>query len=365
MVALSLDAARALCEAAALRGGASPAVARSIAAAAVAAEAEGLTSVGLAHFVDYLDALGAGRIDGHAIPEITRPAGALILSDARSGAAHPGFDLAFDDLVATARAFGLCLFVQKNAYTCGALGYFAGRLAEVGLVSLAATNGPALLAGAGGTKPVFCTNPIAFAAPAAAGPPLLIDQASSATAFVNIREAARGGRPIPEGWALDEDGRPTTDPQAAISGALLAFGGERGANIALMVEVLSAGLSGANWSLDAPSFHAGSASPGTGLFALAIEPTLLDPDFATRLRAQLDRLADGFGVHVPGQRKPAARDAASRDGVEIPRGVFERIAGKSDKTSSIGRIAASPPDARCDRGTTADDVDRSTAVFKG
>ena len=112
-----------------------------------------------------------------------------------------------------ARLFGVAVFSQKNAYTCGALGYFAARLAEAGLVSIAATNGPALLAGSGSTKPVYCTNPLAFAAPVADGPPLVIDQSSSATAFVIIRKAAREGRRRSrEGWAVDAEGNPTTDP---------------------------------------------------------------------------------------------------------------------------------------------------------
>ena len=80
----------------------------------------------------------------------------------------------------------MAIFGQRNSFTCGALGYFAGRLAERGFVSLAVTNGPALVAGSGSTKPVYCTNPMAFAAPQVGGPPLLIDQSSSATAFVNM-----------------------------------------------------------------------------------------------------------------------------------------------------------------------------------
>ncbi|PSJ56552.1 Ldh family oxidoreductase [Kumtagia ephedrae] len=328
-VTLPLGDALSLCETAATRLGASAELARSIAEAAVRAEAEGQPAVGLAHYIDYLDSLRDGRIDGRAEPAITRPAPALILSDARGGAAHPGFDRAFDDLVATARNFGLALFVQKNAYTCGALGQFAARLAEAGLVGLAATNGPALIAGSGGTKPVYCTNPLAFAAPVEDGPPLLIDQSSSATAFVNIRQAAREGRPIPEGWAVDAEGSPTTDPNEAMKGALLAFGGVRGANIALMVEVLAAGLSGANWSLDAHSISEGSENPGSGLFVLAIAPALLDPDFSRRLAAQLDRLSADYGVHIPGPAKARARQAAERDGMTVSRPIYERIAGAS------------------------------------
>ena len=332
-VAISMEEALALCESAAIVAGANAEVANSLARSAVAAEAEGQASVGLAHFVDYLEALEAGRIDGHAVPEITCPAGAIILSDAKGGAAHPGFDRAFDDLVDTAQKFGVTIFSQKNAYTCGALGYFAGRLAERGLAALAATNGPALVAGAGGTKPVYCTNPLAFAAPAAGGPPLLIDQSSSATAFVNIRKAAYAGQSIPEGWALDSVGNPTTDASAAVKGTLLAFGGSRGANIALIVEVLSAGLSGANWSLDAPPFMTGSQSPGTGLFVLAIEPKLLDPDFETRLRSQVDRLSGEYGVHIPGRGKVAMRQKSREQGFAVPQPVYDEIARWADRSS--------------------------------
>jgi (2R)-3-sulfolactate dehydrogenase (NADP+) len=326
-ITLRLEEALALCEAAAVRAGANPELARSIAVAAVRAEAEGQASLGLTHFLDYLSSLKAGRIDGQATPLITRPAPAIILSDARKGAAHPGFDRAFDDLVSTAKSFGLALFVQRNAYTCGTLGHFAVRLAESGLIGLAATNGPALLAGSGSTRPVYCTNPLAFAAPVAGGPPLLIDQSSSATAFVNVRQAARHGRPIPPGWALDADGLPTTDPEKAMAGALLAFGGVRGANIALMVEVLAAGVSGASWSLDAASISEGSENPGSGLFVLAIAPNLLDPGFGSRMGAQLSRLSDDYGVHIPGPAKARARAAAEADGVAISKAIHDRIAG--------------------------------------
>lgn len=322
---IPLKEAERLCIDAALAAGASAPAAESIAKAAVAAEAEGQRTVGIAHFIDYLDALEAGRIDGTATPLISRAAPAIILSDAGGGTAHLGFDMAFEDLVAVTETFGVAIFSQKNAYTAGALGYFAGRLAERGLVGLAAANGPALLAGSGTTKPVFCTNPIAFAAPTEHGPVLLIDQSSSATAFVNIRAAAERGEAIPEGWALGPDGEPTTDPHLAMRGALLAFGGARGANIALMVEVLSAGLSGANWSLDAPSFAEGAESPACGLFVLAIDPRLFTGGFANRTGRHLDRLTAGFGLHVPGGAKAKRRAKAVRDGVEVEAAVMERL----------------------------------------
>lgn len=324
-LSLSIEQAQKLCESAILSQGASLEAAHSLAVSIVAAEADGQLAVGFAHSLDYLEALAAGRIDGKAEPTLTRPAPAVILSDCGGGIPHLGFDRAFADLVSTARSFGLSLFVQKNAFTCGALGFFAGRLAAEGLLAFAATNGPAMVAPQGVTKPVYGTNPLAFAAPQASGPPLLIDQSSSATAFVNIRAAADAGRPIPPGWAIDAEGKPTTDANAAVKGALLAFGGSRGANIALMVEVLAAGLPGANWSVDAPAFDSGAEGPGTGLFVLAIDPGLIDPAFPERLAAQAARLGDDYGVHIPGPAKAAAREKAGVNGVVLPAALYRRI----------------------------------------
>jgi (2R)-3-sulfolactate dehydrogenase (NADP+) len=325
-VRLDLAEATSLCEAAAIAAGASKEAAAALAKATIAAEAKGVTSVGLSHFLDYLDALEAGRIKGHAEPVITRPSLAVHVSDAQGGLAHTGFDRAFTELAKSARLFGVAIFSQRNAFTCGELGYFTGRLAGEGLVAFAATNGPALLAGAGGTKPVYCTNPMSFAAPVEGSAPLVIDQSSSATAFVSIRKAAEEGREIPTAWALDAQGRPTTDPAAAMKGALLAFGGNRGANIALMVEVLAAGLSGANWSLDAPSISEGHESPGTGLFVLAIEPKYVAPDFAKRLHEQLDRLTFDYRVHVPGVSRGKAGKLAKALGIDVSAETLRRIA---------------------------------------
>lgn len=331
-VRLDLVEATELCERAALAAGANREAAAALAKSVVAAEAKGVTSVGLSHFLDYLDALQAGRIDGSAEPVVTRPSLAVHVSDAKGGLAHTAFDRVWPELAKSARLFGVAIFVQRNAFTCGELGYFTGRMAGEGLVAFAATNGPALLAGAGGTKPVYCTNPMSFAAPVEGGAPLVVDQSSSATAFVSIRKAAEEGREIPAGWALDSKGRPTTDPTAAMTGALLAFGGNRGANVALMVEVLAAGLSGANWSLDAPPFGEGHEGPGAGLFVLAIEPKLIDPDFATRLKAQLDRLAFDYHVHIPGVSRGKAGMLAKALGIDVPADIVSKITAFADRT---------------------------------
>jgi len=314
---LSLDEATDLAARACRAAGASEAAARSLGLATVSADAHGKTGIGFAHLLDYLAAFREGRIDGRAEPVITSPAPAAIHCDARGGIAQLGFDRAFDDLRGRAETLGLALFTQSGSYTTGELGYYPRRLAEVGLVALAATSGPALMTVKGAKAPVYCTNPIAFAAPLDDGPPLLIDQASSATAYVELRRYAERGEDLPPGWAVDASGQPTTDPNAAMRGALLAFGGARGANIALMVEVMAAGLAGANWALDAPSFTSGDRSPGAGLTVIAIAPTLLAPDFPVRVMLHLDRLAE-LGVHIPGRRHPVAE-------IELPDALMSEI----------------------------------------
>ena len=309
--AFAFEAARAV--------GANVSQARALARATVAAEAIGRRAVGFAHLPDYLEAFLSGRIRRDAEPELTSPAPALIACDAREGIAQLGFDLAFDDLASRAKTLGLAAFAQRNAFTAGEVGYYPRRLAEVGLVAFAAANGPALITAPGaGATPLYCTNPFAFAAPVEGGPPLLIDQSSSAAAFVELRRRAEAGETLPEDWAVDADGLATTDPRAALKGALLAFGGARGANIALMAEVLAAGLTDANWSLDAPAFDAGAASPGAGLFVAAFNPRALAPELPRRLADQLDRLT-ALGAHAPGRGRMAA------EAVEIPAELALRI----------------------------------------
>lgn len=309
-----------------LRGaGFSPANAEAMAHQTVLAESLGQKSVGLSHTFDYIDQMLRGQIDAGAPFALSHPAPTIIHGDGGGGIIQGAFDAAFDQLVETARHQGLAMFVGNNTTLCASLGTFALRLAEAGLVGLAATNGSPLLAGSGGTEPVFCTNPMAFSAPQADGPPLLIDQSSSATAYVNIRAAADAGDSIPEGWALDADGNPTTDPAKALEGVMLAFGGARGANIALMVEILAGGLGNANWSVDAQSFTTGEKCSATGLFVLAINPEPAAPGFAARLNRYLSRLANDFGVHIPGISKDKHRRAAAEQGIDMDDALLARL----------------------------------------
>ena len=324
---IPIDEAVALSEAALLASGAAPEAAEVMARALVDAEAKGLAGVGLAHLLTYCEGLQTGRIVGSADPTMDRPTPVMFRADAHGGVGHVAFERCFDDFVSATHAYGLALFSQKGSFTNAALDWFVDRLAKQGLVALAATNcGPAFIAPSGGTRPVYGTNPMAMAAPGPDGTALLVDQSSSATAFVNLKQAADRGDAIPPGWALDADGHPTTDATAALSGVLLAFGGARGANVALMVELLSAGLSGANWSVDAPSFAEGAHPPEIGLFVLALDPRIVDgPDFTRRIADYVDRLESEFASYIPGRARSERRAKAEKHGLEVDAATLEAV----------------------------------------
>ena len=323
-ILLDRTEAEALAMRACLAAGAGEATARSLVDATLSAALYGPAMLGFPHMVDYLDSFREGRINCNPSPRCERPYPAFFVADADRGIAQLGFDLAFDDLVAAVRNCGLAIFTQTNSYTAGELGYYVRRLAGEGIVGIAATNANAMVVAKAGGPAVYSTNPMAFGFPLGEGSlPLIIDQASSATAYVNIVAAAAEGRGIPAGWAVDEAGNDTQDAARALGGALLPFGGRKGANVALMVEMLSAGLSGGPWSLDTPSFREGSASPAVGLTVVAMMPGRTDDGLVERARRQADRLQQ-HGVFVPGVSGMEYPRPAT-EGVKVPRAVFEAV----------------------------------------
>jgi delta1-piperideine-2-carboxylate reductase len=316
----AVDWVKHLCES----KGCSPAVARSLAHATVAAQARGNQVVGFRHLADYLPGFTSGRINPRAEPRISSAGAFIFRSDAQGGIAQLGVDRCFDSLCHAAHANGMASLSQRNSFTSGELGDYTLRFAQAGLIALAVANGPALVAVPGAQGKTYSTNPLSFAAPSADGVPLLFDQASSAAAFVNIAHAASTGSDIPEGWAVDQHGNATRNALAALDGALLPFGGHRGANLMLMVEVLAAGLTGANWSLDAPAFNQGTQTPGCGLFILLLAPAFFSDGFEQRLASQLTRLTQ-MGVHRPGWERQHSTADAQNEGISVPVDLLEQL----------------------------------------
>jgi (2R)-3-sulfolactate dehydrogenase (NADP+) len=301
--------------------------ARSVAGALVGAEADGLKGHGLSRLPSYAAQAKIGKVDGFALPVLTRPKPGIVAVDAAHGFAYPALDRAVEALPEVARAQGIAAAPIRRSHHCGAAGHPVERLAERGLVALLFANTPAAIAPWGGRKALLGTNPIAFACPLPDGPPIVVDLSLSKVARGNILSAKQRGERIPEDWALDEAGEPTTDPEAALRGTMLPLGDAKGAALALMVELLAAGLTGANYAAEAASFLDDKGGPpGTGQLILALDPAAFGrADALARFGALAQAIEDQPGARLPGRRRLELRNKARTDGLMIRDGLLGEI----------------------------------------
>jgi (2R)-3-sulfolactate dehydrogenase (NADP+) len=319
MPVLTLAEAHALVTDTLVRCRTSAANAACVARALVAAEADGLKGHGLSRLPSYAAQAKVGKVDGFATPNVTRPRPATLAVDARNGFAFPAIDAAAAALPEVARSEGVAAAAIRRSHHCGAAGHPVERLAEAGLVALMFANTPAAIAPWGGTQGVFGTNPVAFACPLPGRPPIVIDLSLSKVARGNILAAQQRGERIPEGWALDAGGRPTTDPGAALGGTMVPLGDAKGTALALMVELLAAGLTGANFAAEASSFlDAKGAPPGTGQLIIVVDPAGFGgTGGAGRFAALARSVEQQPGARLPGTRRLAARREAAADGIVL------------------------------------------------
>lgn len=272
-----------------------------VARAVARAEETGNVICGLYYLESYCVQLTSGRVNGTAEPEITRPRPGVVRADARLGFAQPAFSRALPEAVSAARENGTASLAVCHSHTCTSVGFFTERIAAEGLIGLGMTNASAIVAGPGGKRPVLGTNPFAVTIPGDDRPALHADFSTSAVALGRITMAKAAGEPIPEGWAVDAEGRPTTDPGAALSGALVPAGGHKGWALGLMVEAFAAGLTGSVNSLDVKGLKAAEGPPhDLGQFYVLIDPGAHDPAFAARIARVAEAIADEPEVRIPG-----------------------------------------------------------------
>ncbi|MDQ7777093.1 Ldh family oxidoreductase [Paracoccus aminovorans] len=302
--------------------------ARAVARALVGAEADGLKGHGLSRLPSYLSQVRSGKIDPVAVPVAKRVAPAVLRIDAAHGFAYPALDLAVEQLPAIAREMGIAAASIHRSHHCGAVGLVVERLAEQGLAALLFANTPAAIAPWGGTAALFGTNPIAFACPRPQGAPIVIDMSLSKVARGNIMAAKQKGTPIPEGWALDAEGRPTTDPVAALAGTMLPLGDAKGTALALMVELLAAGLTGAQYAADASSFLDDQGGPpATGQLLIALDPRILGgPGTLSHVEHLAAAIEAQQNARIPGSRRIAQRQKAVTEGIDLPEALLSHIA---------------------------------------
>lgn len=328
LVRLSLDQAEELATAALAASGSSASNARATARALVAAEADGQVGHGLSRVPTYALHARCGKVNGQAVPQVTQVRGAALRVDAGHGFAYPAINAAMTMLPELARRSGLAIAALHRSHHFGQAGAHAERLAEAGLVGLVLGNTPKAMACWGGRRPLLGTNPLAFAAPLSTqSAPLVIDMALSVVARGKIVAAQKAGKTIPEGWAVDVEGRSTTDPNAALAGTLLPIGGAKGGALALMIEVLAAAVTGSAFGWEASSFFDDQGGPpNMGQLLIAFDPgPLSGGQYPSRISALLAMLAQEPEVRLPGERRLGARRIAAEQGLSIPRPLLDEI----------------------------------------
>jgi len=323
-VKLALGEIEARVAAALQAAGATPAMAQATAAALVLAESQGLSSHGLSRVVQYATHLRNSRVDGAAVPQVLRRKGGALVVDAHEGLAFPACALAVHEAMAAAREHGIAVAGVVRSHHCGVLVDHLRAAAAAGFVGLGFANSPAAMPAAGGRHPIFGTNPVAAVFPRGSGDPLMIDLSLSEVARGKVMVAAKAGKAIPEGWALDAQGRPTTDAQAALGGSMLAIGAAtstKGAMLALVVELLVTALIGANFGFEASSFFVDEGNrPGIGQAFIVIDPGALAgrAHYLERVERLVAEMLSDEGVRLPGARREALRRRALAEGLEVP-----------------------------------------------
>ena len=294
----------------------------------VRAEEQGLPTHGMSRVPFYCGMLRKGRADGAAQPAMIADRAATCLIDNRDGLPYVSAQWAVEEAIQRARRNGVGFAGIRNSAHVGVLGIHLLPVAETGMVGFAFTNSPAAIPAWGGKKALFGTNPIAGVFPRKGKQPIVIDLAMTTVVRGRIMMAMKRGERIPEGWALDRDGRPTTDPKEAIEhGSLFPVGGAKGAMLALMFELICAALTGAAIGPEADSFFSEEGNrPRIGQAFIAIDPAQLSgrERFSERVEKVVTTMLADPEVRLPGARRFASQ-AASKKGIEIPDELLEQI----------------------------------------
>ncbi|MFQ5754810.1 MAG: Ldh family oxidoreductase [Acidiferrobacterales bacterium] len=330
---VTLDTLRELATRALVAANTSAQNARIVADALVAADADGLSSHGVSRIPFYADQSASGKVDGHAVPELQVVASACVRVDARDGFAFPAIRTGLDRAMQLVADTGIAAVAISNSHHAGAGGYHVEHVARQRYVALGFSNTPSGMAPWGGSKGTFGTNPIAFACPRRDNPPLVIDLSLSKVARGKVMLAEKSGEAIPLGWALDEHGRPTTDPKAALAGTMVPIGDAKGAALALMVEILVAGLTGSHFAFQASSFFtAEGPPPRIGQFFILLNPAVCAGEgFASSIEELVAEILSQPGTRLPGDRRLAKREKSLRNGVELPHQLYDELLQRSQR----------------------------------
>ncbi|AYG61647.1 Ldh family oxidoreductase [Rhizobium jaguaris] len=292
----------------------------SVARVIVAAERDACKSHGIYRIEGTLRTIKAGKVKPDAVPELAAPSNSAIAKvDAKGGFSNPAAELGVPALAERARSLGLAALVINDCTHFSALWPDVEALTEQGLAALVMCPSYSAVAPAGGKMPLLGTNPFAFGWPREGQPPYVFDFATSVAARGEIELHRRAGKPLPDGWAIGPDGDPTTEPEAALAGAMLPFGGHKGSAIGTMIELLAGIMIGDLTSREAlDQLGTTTLAPAHGELIIAFSPEAFAAGRAGNPFARAEFLFEAIasqGARLPSQRRFAARAASEAAGI--------------------------------------------------
>jgi LDH2 family malate/lactate/ureidoglycolate dehydrogenase len=307
--------------------------ARVIADSLVVAELKGIGSHGLSRLGIYVERLKCGLVDANAeLTTIYETASTLVL-DAQNGFGHPAASEAVEMAIAKARLSGACAAAIRNSTHFGRAGYFAEAAARQGFIAIVTTNSAARMAPWGGKEAAFGTNPLAVGVPGELEP-IVLDMSTSAAALGKIVLAEKAGTSIPENWAQDREGRPTTDPKLALEGSLTPIAGPKGSGLALVLDILSGLLSGAKFGRDVGSLYRDFTQPeGCGHFLIVLDVRAFMPidlftqsitAYARQIKA-ITPVANERPVLLPGELEQQCEARSRKVGIRLQHAIYQEL----------------------------------------
>ncbi|SOC15283.1 Ldh family oxidoreductase [Thalassospira xiamenensis] len=328
-VTLSIKQAEKLSLAVLEAGGFSHEHASAIMRSVIAAQIDECHSHGLYRLIGCVQTARNGGLDTHVLPEIMDQAPAITRINAHKGCSLLSFEKGLPFLIEKARHCGISVLAINNSFHFSALWPEVEQISAHGLVGMAMTPTHAFVAPAGGTKPLLGTNPIAFSWPRPGKNPYTFDFATSVIARGEIELHRRAGKEIPEDWAIDENGQPTTDATKALAGAMLTFGGHKGSALSTMIGLLAGPLIG---DVLGHETHAASedrpGNPHHGEIIIAFAPETFLGEEAQKHLDHAEELFERIieqGARLPSQRRFEARERSRKNGVTIPKALHDEL----------------------------------------
>jgi LDH2 family malate/lactate/ureidoglycolate dehydrogenase len=304
-----------------------------VAASLVHADLRGIHSHGVMRVPVYVGKLLDEGVDPKGQPRIEREQGAALVVDGANAMGQVAVTFAMRAAIERAERSGVCTVAIGNSNHCGAMDYYALMASEADMIGIATTNALPTMAPYGGADRILGINPIGIAVPAGAHPPVVLDTSFGATARGRIEVYQQKELALPEGWAMDSNGRPTTDPAVALGGLIAPAGGHKGSGLAVMTGLLSTILTGAAYGTHLGNVEDGPKAGADGQFVMVLNPAAFDT--TERVKERTDgvvdeilksRRAPGFdAVLPPGRLESNLMEEFAEDGIPLNQETIENI----------------------------------------